>query len=400
MTQLPGVSRQARTAVSTALALLLLMTGCSGGGSNSGGGSEQGRRSPTAPGSTTDGPGHVLSSEPYDGLLGDDVRAWRVRYRTTDADGRPREATALVVAPADPEQRGAVVATAHPTTGIAEACAPSTSSLAPMTVVALTGAARRGWVVVAPDYAGLGSPGGHDYLVGRSVAHDVLDAVRATRELVPEADDETVLWGHSQGGHAVLWAGQEAASYAPDMTLSGVAATGVPTDLRALVRRAEDTESGTLVAALVVAAWDRVYPAARVLEQVPRQSRPALEQLAALCLDGRGFGVALGLARQLQGRLLPRSAYDGRLGRLLEQNSPSGRLGVPLFVGQGRADAVVEPDVTRAWVDRACAAGQAVDYREYPGGHGGVGAGSPMMLDVLAWAEARIAGEPVTSTCG
>ena len=40
-----------------------------------------------------------------------------------------------------------------------------------------------GYVVVATDYEGLGTPGVHAYLVGLSEARAVLDSVRAARNL-------------------------------------------------------------------------------------------------------------------------------------------------------------------------------------------------------------------------
>ena len=47
-------------------------------------------------------------------------------------------------------------------------------------------------------------------------------------EPAAHASDRVVIWGHSQGGHAALWAGQIAASYAPDLSITGAVAGGVP----------------------------------------------------------------------------------------------------------------------------------------------------------------------------
>ena len=99
---------------------------------------------------------------------------------------------------------------------------------------ALQTALDRGWVVSATDY----QPN-DTYVVGRIAAADVIDAARATSQLmertygadVPKAYD-TITWGHSQGGHAAIWAGQlmdayQAAAPNPEaatMRLAGVAA--------------------------------------------------------------------------------------------------------------------------------------------------------------------------------
>jgi alpha-beta hydrolase superfamily lysophospholipase len=65
----------------------------------------------------------------------------------------------------------------------------------------------RGYVVVATDHPGLGTPGMHPYLIGVSEGRAVLDSVRAARDL-PDAgaSNRFVVWGHSQGGHASLYA--------------------------------------------------------------------------------------------------------------------------------------------------------------------------------------------------
>lgn len=411
MTHLLGVSGPARAAVPAGLALLLLLAGCSDGrdddatdpptsASPSASSSADSSGTTPEPADPVPGtPGRLVSSEPYDGDLPEGVEAWRVRYTTTDADEEPREATGLVVAPADPERRRALMAVAHPTVGIAEACAPSAPERAPLTIPALAAVAQQGYVAAAPDYAGLGTSDDHDYLVGRAAAHDLLDAARSARELIPGTGDPTLFWGHSQGGHAVLWAGQEASSYAPEMQVAGVAATGAPTDLREIVRRLENAPAAALVSAFVVASWAREYPEARILAQVPEQSRPLLVEIAEGCLGGPEFPTMMRLARELKGRLLPDRAYDGRMGELLEANSPSGTMEAPLLLGQSVDDAVVPREVTRAWLDRVCATGKAVDYREYPGGHAAL-IGSPVLTrDLLAWVEARVAGEPGEDTC-
>ena len=63
----------------------------------------------------------------------------------------------------------------------------------------------------------MGPPGPHPYLVGTSEGMNALDSVRAARNL-PEAGagSDFAVWGHSQGGHASLFTGHLAASYAPD----------------------------------------------------------------------------------------------------------------------------------------------------------------------------------------
>jgi acetyl esterase/lipase len=66
---------------------------------------------------------------------------------------------------------------------------------------------RRGYIVTATDYPGLGTAGPHPYLVGISEGRAVLDSVRSARNLTQgEAQKRFAVWGHSQGGQAVLYA--------------------------------------------------------------------------------------------------------------------------------------------------------------------------------------------------
>ena len=91
------------------------------------------------------------------------------------------------------------------------------------TIWGLSEMLARGYVVVAADYPGLGTPGMHPYLIGESEGRAVLDSVRAARDL-PDAgaSNRFAVWGHSQGGHASLYTGELAASSAPDLRLVGV----------------------------------------------------------------------------------------------------------------------------------------------------------------------------------
>jgi len=96
-------------------------------------------------------------------------------------------------------------------------------------------AMNQGMVVTATDYQPDDA-----YVVGKMEASDALDADRAGAQLMtsefggsaPTAYD-MIIWGHSQGGHAALWAGQLAETYdaatvpshpTPAITLVGVAA--------------------------------------------------------------------------------------------------------------------------------------------------------------------------------
>src|SRR4029079_13844509 len=95
-------------------------------------------------------------------------------------------------------------------------------------------AVGEGWTFVATDYEGLGTPGVHPYLVGLSEARGVLDIVRSAQQLPTSgvsADSPVMIFGHSQGGGAALFAAEQAATWAPELHVVGTAAGAPAGDL-------------------------------------------------------------------------------------------------------------------------------------------------------------------------
>lgn len=127
------------------------------------------------------------------------ARACRILYRSTLHDGAPVAVSGLVAWPTGPVPAGGrnVVAWAHGTVGGPRQCAPSAapnpardlvdyfSYQSPFAidvgVPALTQFLGAGDVVVATDYQGLGTPGVHQYVVGATETHNVLDSVTAVQ---------------------------------------------------------------------------------------------------------------------------------------------------------------------------------------------------------------------------
>src|SRR5205807_2575402 len=72
-------------------------------------------------------PGDVIRTEVVPSSAG--VKVWRVLYRSTGVTDKPVAVSGLILAPSSPPPSGGfpVVAYAHGTTGIADACAPSKS---------------------------------------------------------------------------------------------------------------------------------------------------------------------------------------------------------------------------------------------------------------------------------
>ena len=79
--------------------------------------------------------------------------------------------------------------------------------------------------MVRTDYEGLGTPGVHHFLLGLSEGRSVLDAARAARAFAPrKVSKRVIIAGHSQGGHAALFAASLAPAWTPELRLRGTVA--------------------------------------------------------------------------------------------------------------------------------------------------------------------------------
>lgn len=349
-------------------------------------------------------PGRLLRSEPFRSAeVPAGASAWRILYTTTLDEGRPAVASGLVIAPTAPSAPSPVVAWAHGTTGVSAGCAPSvlTDGLSAGAMVVQDDVLAQGWAMVATDYPGLGTAGPHPYLIGQAEGRSVLDAVRAAHQLEIDLADRTVVWGHSQGGHAALWAGVLAPTYAPELPVDGVAALAPASNLPDLVDSLADVTGGALFASYVVDAYASEYPDVTYAQLVRPGARILVREMAQRCLAEPRV-----LVSALTSVVLDRPVWHGDpssgafLERLVE-NVPSGPIPAPLLVGQGAADSLVVPSAQDAYVAARCAAGFAVDYRTYAGlDHLAlVEEDSPLVPELVAWTADRLDGAPARDTC-
>lgn len=349
-------------------------------------------------------PGKLIRSEPFARDVPQGARGWRILYGTTRADGRPSVASALVVAPAQPASSPrAVVAWAHGTTGIARGCAPSLMAHPFLNTPGLRDLLDRGWAYVATDYQGLGTAGGHAYLMGDEAARAVLDSLRAAREMQDlSLDGRAVVWGHSQGGLSALWTGMRAGGYAPDVGISGIAALAPSSDLPRLAEATRATLFGKVMDGLLATAYAETYADVELADYVNWPWRLFAADIATRCIGDTGSLLSLFLAHFTpHAGIFARSPTEGAFGRRLAQNTPAAPIAAPVLIGQGLADDLVLPAVQDAYVAERCAAGQAIDYRLYPARNHLtlLAADSPAVRDLIDWTAARFAGAPAAVGC-
>ncbi|QMW23876.1 lipase family protein [Sandaracinobacteroides saxicola] len=343
-------------------------------------------------------PGRLLVKVPLAGApVG--AEAWPIRYETHDRDGRRTESTGMVIAPkgAAPAGGRPVVAWTHGTVGVAEACSPS-KLYGPKSIPGLADMIARGWVVVATDYPGLGTPGPHAYLVGSAAARAALDSVRAAGR-IPAAGAGTrfAVWGHSQGGHAALWTGQRARAEAPELTLVGVAAASPPTDLVANFGAA-DPKARAVLSAFVATSWERVY-GLKLGDLGNRTTAGVIRSFGKACQGEGRFGTKVDALR-LMVRLGDVNIVDRPAWRVVAAGNSLGRepIGVPLLVTQGAADDLVRAGVTERFVGESCKRGEVVRYVSVAGGdHAGNAVATA--ATAVAWMADRFSGAAEAGTC-
>lgn len=348
-------------------------------------------------------PGALISMKVLSGAP-EGATAYRVLYYSTDLSGALVPVSGVIVipkTPAPPDGRS-IVAWAHPTTGIVCRCAPSIARVFFASVQGLDEMLARGYIVAATDYPGLGTPEVHPYLVGISEGRAVLDSVRAARQIPgAEAGIKFAVWGHSQGGHAALFAGLLARQYAPELHLAGIAVAAPATDLARLMTDDLGTGGGNNITAMTLWSWSRVYniPISQVMTPA---AATTVDRLANECIE-RWFDVIIrrGPTMALKKSFL--TVHDLAAvepwRRLLAQNTP-GLLPpeIPVFVVQGSNDKLVQPTVTAAYFAALCQNGSKVEYEVLPGvGHAFVARDAAH--DAIAWIGSRFAGAPTPTDC-
>jgi len=346
--------------------------------------------------------GVLLKEEPFTKMVPANAKAWRILYTTTRFDGSTALASGIVLAPAKRSDVPAnVIAWTHGTTGFAPGCAPSVLDSPFANVPALTDAIENGWVVVATDYIGLGTPGPHPYLIGEGEGRSALDSIRALKQMKEiSVGDKTVVWGHSQGGNAAMWTGMLAPTYAPEIKLDGVVAAAPASDLPKLIKAAETTAVGKMMSSYIISAYSGTYADVKFEDYVPSIKRPLVRVIATRCMEGTRTLFMVGEAMIAGSTIFSTDPLSGPLGKRLEENIPTGPISAPLMIAQGSTDELVLPVIQNEFVKNRCDTG-GVDYRVYNGEDhlSLVADDSPFKGELLSWTKDRFQGKPAAEKC-
>lgn len=210
-----------------------------------------------APGWKNKPEGTVLASAPIPpppaGVSGSDVApadatGKYIQFRTATATGRPAVSSGTAYFPAGDSANRPVVVWAHGTVGAGDDCAPSKNTGPIYGIWGLQQFLQAGWIVVAPDYAGLGTPGENEYLVPQAATNDLVNSVRAVSSMPgAKASKKTILIGISQGSYNVLATESGVAKKAPDLQIVAAVAESPAANIPAFVSQEWTSVSGWLV---------------------------------------------------------------------------------------------------------------------------------------------------------
>ncbi len=348
-----------------------------------------------------------LSSSPYGAAI------YRILYVSQDTLGQYHTVSGLIVVPVGIVPAGGfpIVAAGHPTSGLADSCAPSRNSSPPILLLPWV---AQGYVVSASDYQGLGTPGLHPYGVGAVAGQNLLDAARAAlrfcdseHDVAQSASNRIILEGHSQGGQAALFAHQIWPAHAPELNILGTIAFAPGSEMHLLAKEMADSYLSTLAApvALAMYAQSEYYGAAADLASWMKEPYVSelplrVEQECIVPLVA-WFGwrpsnvfpnlLLQSVAQDEWEKLEPWNTY-------LEMNTPGNyHSDVPVLVIHGGADTTV-PVKASEWLSiRLCHHETPTKLSIYPDGRHN----APIyaMPEALQWAADRLAGKPPVGSC-
>lgn len=353
-------------------------------------------------------PGRMLRIEPLPAQPEFTAASVQQRILYTSADVRwnagilPVSGTLYLPKGTTPPGGWPIVAWAHGTLGVADACAPSWTLHRPRDATYLNRWLAQGFAVVATDYQGLGGPGPHPYLFWEAEGRSVLDSVRAALAAYPaQLANNIIITGQSQGSGSAIGASRIAASYAPDLRLRATIATGVvssfPNGPVPLPDMAANPAGPTrfTVLRLVGGSLRDAAPSADLL--MSDKGRHLLAMARETCVDemrgheqqqGLNMGNAFSVPLEQLTRLL----------RPTTDMSPV-RLPMPVFLGTGLADRTIPPLRQYAAAAALCQAGSSVQWKTYAGTtHNGIV--NAAFEDEVTFVRRALAGLAADSNCG
>ena len=173
--------------------------------------------------------------------------------------------------------------------------------------------------------------------------------------------------GHSQGGHAALFAAALGPKWAPELKLRGVAAFAPASHLGLLSRALPGftTPSGfSGLAAMVLRGVSSAYPQIKPNEIASDQALALFPKIDQVCLgELNGTSLFGGLA---PASLIRPGADMSKLNSILDDQNPNLKISAPVLMAQGLSDTTVFPFMSNQLDTELRATGDKVTYLTFP----------------------------------
>ncbi|NUF22857.1 alpha/beta fold hydrolase [Acinetobacter oleivorans] len=310
-------------------------------------------------------------------------------YKMLGQSGQEVQATSLVFTPNTPPPAGGwpIVVWAHGTTGVADACAPSKTALTDSTKDLISKLLAAGYVVVAPDYEGLGTPGIHPFLNVKSEAFSITDAVVATRNYLLQRNLLTskkwLTVGHSQGGHAALGAAQYASR--AQLDYKGTVAVAPASNLGFILVAGEQAVANATIdkkipmyaqldtyTALVTAGIRNTQPSFNYSQVFTSQTESTAQQAETICAGPLAQALVVNMQTYaathggtLDGftRTQPNFMAVPLVKTFLDKDSQplQAKVSTPIIIYQGLADTTVPKVATDILISNATVVGTKIN---------------------------------------
>ncbi len=314
--------------------------------------------------------------------------ATRVMFKSTDMNGKPVAVTGAYIEPSA-KWKGSgprpLIVQASGTMGQGDQCAPSLALEKPLAInldplgvsvgyenIAAYRLLAKGIGVMVTDYVGLGTTDRTHTYVGRiDQGHAVLDAARAALKLPNTSltnSSKIGLYGYSQGGGATGSAAEFAASYAPELKISGAYVGAPPADLTKVMTGIDGSALAVALAWTINGMAENFPDLAPILDKyLSEKGAKVFEDAKTLCVgDGlikyaftksssltkQGYSLAEILKREPAVRAV---VEDQRIGKV----KPS----FPVRVSTGPADDSVPHGQARQLAVDWCKLGGNVTYK-------------------------------------
>lgn len=347
--------------------------------------------------STSAPPGSLLKVEQSVDVssftLPPNVALSRIQFATVNLQNQTIPASAYVLWPYIPLQfpnltdphpplnssKYPVVAWAHGTSGLLNECGPSHYRNLYYQYAAPFELALSGYVVVAPDYQGLGintTVRGeeivHPYLAHAVEANDLFYATEAAQAAFPSLlSKEFMVMGHSQGGGAA-WGAAIRQAQQPVEGYLGTVAASPTTNMTGFIKLAGPALPPSLSLGWINAVR-ALYPDFNLSSVLTPQGVARLEFAREQSLCNAGFAMLTADLPQgdPNGTIVsPTWSENSQVAAYLQTNNQGTEpIAGPMLVLQGTADPAVPPQLTDASVAQTCAAtgGKGIEYVKFAG---------------------------------